>query len=121
MLDRRHVLIQDEIEANRSVEVIWNFHTRAHIEIHGGRASLSADSSQIELQIVAPQGAHFETISANPRPPQGQQPDVANLIIRVPGTRNARLAVGITRASNEVVPGLGPLSQWVSLGRLPRQ
>ena len=121
LLDRRHVLIQDEIEANRSVEVIWNFHTRAQIEIHGGRALLSADSSRIELQIVAPHGAHFETISANPRPPQGQQPDVANLIIRVPGTRNARLAVGITRASNEVVPGLGPLSQWVSRGRLPRQ
>ena len=114
LLDRRHVLIQDEIEANRSVELIWNFHTRAQIEIHGGHALLSSDSSRIELQIVAPRGARFETIIANPPPPQGQQPDVTNLIIRLPGTRNTRLAVGITRASNEVVPSLGPLSQWVS-------
>ena len=45
-----------------------------------------------------------------PRPPQGQQPDVTNLIIRLPATRNARLTIGITQASNEVVPGLGPLS-----------
>ena len=117
LLDRRHVLVEDEIEANRSVEVAWNFHTRAHIEIHGGRASLSSDSSRLELQIVTPHGARFETIDASPRPPQGQQPDVTNLIIRLPATRNARLTIGITRASNEVVPGLGPLSQWVSLGR----
>ena len=70
MLDRRHVLIQDEIEAKGSVEVIWNFHTRAQIEIHGRRALLSSDSSKIELQIVAPHGAYFETIIANPRRPR---------------------------------------------------
>ncbi len=70
LLDRRHVLIQDEIEAKGSVEVIWNFHTRAQIEIHGRRALLSSDSSKIELQIVAPHGAYFETIIANPRRPR---------------------------------------------------
>ncbi len=119
LLDRRHVLIEDEIEANRPVEVVWNFHTRAQIEIQGARASLSTNSSRIELQIVAPRGARFESIGASPAPPQGQQPDVENLIIRLTGTQSTRLTVAITRASNEVVQGPGPLSRWVALGRLP--
>ena len=66
LLDRRHVLIQDEIEAIRPVEVVWNFHTRAHIEIHGGRASLSSGSSRIELQIVSPRGAQLRVGERQP-------------------------------------------------------
>ena len=57
----------------------------AHVEIHGGRASLTSGSARLELQIVSPRGAHFEYESASPPPPQGQQPDVTNLIIRLPG------------------------------------
>ena len=121
VLDRRQVLVEDEIEADRPVEVTWNFHTSAHIDIEASRAVLSADSARLTLQIVEPRGARFGTISANPRPPQAQQPDVANLIIRLPGTRKTRLEVAITKGSNQVVPALGPLSQWVSLGRLTRQ
>jgi len=121
LLDRRQVLVQDEVEADHPLDVIWNFHTSARIDIHGGRALLSSGSSRIELHIVSPQGAHFESISASPPPPQGQQPDVSNLIIRLPGTRNTRLTVGITQGSNEVVPSLGRLSDWVALGRLPEK
>ena len=121
LLDRRHILVEDEIEADRSVEVTWNFHTRAQVEIHGGRATLSAGSDRLELRIVTPSGARFQNIGASPQPPQAQQPDVTNLIIRLPTARVARLTVAITRASNEVVPSLGPLSQWVSLGKLPRE
>ena len=121
MLDRRQVLIQDEIEASSPVEVIWNFHTRAEVDIHGSRALLTLNSARLELQIASPPGAHFSTLSASPLPPQGQQPEVTNLIIRLPATRQTRLAVGITQSNNEVVLSPGPLSRWVALGRLSEQ
>jgi hypothetical protein len=61
------VLIEDEIEAVVPIDLVWNFHTRANVELDGGRAILSLDGKQIEVRILSSDGARFEVIPADLR------------------------------------------------------
>jgi hypothetical protein len=119
LLDRRRVVVQDEVEAADSpVELVWNFHTRARVETVGARALLSIGPSRLEARILSPEHARFEVVSANPAPPQAQQPDVTNLVVRLPRTRKVRLAVELSPAGPPATPGTEPLDRWIALGRL---
>jgi hypothetical protein len=119
LLDRRRVLVQDEIEAaDIPVELVWNFHTRARVETLGARALLSIGSSRLEARILSPERARFEVVSANPAPPQAQQRDVTNLVVRLPHTSKVRLAVELSPAGSRATPGIEPLDRWIALGRL---
>jgi hypothetical protein len=121
LIDRRQVLVQDELQAPRPVEIIWNFHTRAQIALQGDKATLTQGNAQMQARILSPAGAHFEVISANPPLPQAQQPDVHNLIIRLPEkTREVRIVVLLTpNAKGDVAaPRVEPLDAWVASGRL---
>ena len=121
LLDRRQVLVQDEVRASRPVEIIWNFHTRAQIALGGDRATLTQGKARMEARILSPAGAHFEMISANPPLPQAQQPDVRNLIVRLPEkTREVRIVVLFTpdAKKNTSVPTVEPLEGWIAAGRL---
>ncbi|MCX6910362.1 MAG: heparinase II/III family protein [Verrucomicrobia bacterium] len=121
LLDRRQVLVQDELEAAQPVEVVWNFLTKAKIETNGDRATLTKGRAKLEARILSPQGAKFEVISANPPPPQHQQPDVHNLTIRLPAkTTQTRIAVLLSPAgAAEAAPKLEPLQAWIAAGKLP--
>jgi len=118
MISDSQVLVQDEVEAGRPVEVLWNFLTPAKIEVTGGTAKLAQDSGVLSLRILSPAGARFEVISANPPPPQKQQPDIQNLTVRLPEkVRSARIAVLITVGKEQgPAMNLEPLDQWA--GRL---
>jgi hypothetical protein len=121
LIDRRQVLVQDELQAPRPVEIVWNFHTRAQIALRGDKATLTQGNAQLQARILSPAGAHFEIISANPPLPQAQQPDVRNLIIRLPEkTRDVRIVVLLTPNANGDVaaPRVEPLDAWVAAGRL---
>jgi hypothetical protein len=121
LIDRRQVLVQDELQAPRPVEIVWNFHTRAQIALQGDKATLTQGKAQMQARILSPTGAHFEVISANPPLPQAQQPDVRNLIIRLPEkTREVRIVVLLTPDANGDVaaPRVEPLDAWVAAGRL---
>jgi hypothetical protein len=121
LLDRRQVLVQDEVRASRPVEIIWNFHTRAQIALAGDRARLTQGKARMEARILSPAGAHFEMISANPPLPQAQQPEVRNLIVRLPEkTREVRIVVLFTpdAKKNTSVPTVEPLESWIAAGRL---
>jgi hypothetical protein len=83
LLNRRQVPVQDELELKQRVNIGWNFHARARSDLKGNTATLSQGSATLEARILSPEGAHFEVISANPPPPQAQQPDVQNMIIRL--------------------------------------
>jgi hypothetical protein len=74
LLERRHVLIQDEVEAGAPVEVVWNVHTRARIETDGGRALLSIGRARMEARVLTPDGARFEVIPADPLRPRRSSP-----------------------------------------------
>jgi hypothetical protein len=121
LLDRRQVLVQDEVRASRPVEIIWNFHTRAQIALEGDKATLRQGRARIQARILSPAGAHFEVISANPPLPQAQQPDVRNLIVRLPEkTNEVRIVVLFSPdAKNSIpVPTVEPLEKWIAAGRV---
>jgi hypothetical protein len=123
LIDRRQVLVQDEVQAPRPVEIVWNFHTRAQIALQGDKATLTQGKARMQARILSPAGAHFEVISANPAPPQAQQPDVRNLIIRLPEkTREARIVVLLTpdAKGDASTPSVEPLAAWISVGRLKK-
>ena len=120
LLDRKQVLVQDELEASQPVEIVWNFLTKAKIETNGERATLTRGRAKLEARILSPQGAKFEIISANPPPPQHQQPDVHNLTVRLPAkTTQTRIAVLLSPAgAAEAAPKLEPLQAWIAAGKL---
>jgi hypothetical protein len=95
LLDRT-MLITDTVESAHPVDVVWNLHTQADIKIteDGMTAMLSQAGNRVRAKVHFPKDARFETVSANPPPPQRQQPDVKNLIIRQPAkVKDLRLQV----------------------------
>ena len=120
VLQRNQVLVQDEIQAAQPVDVVWNFHTKAAIQINGDRAVLTQGKATLEARILNPPGATFAVVSANPPVPQRQQPDVSNLTIRLPGVRQTRIAVLLTPAGTgpAALLALEPLDVWILAGKL---
>jgi len=113
--------VQDELQAPRPVDVVWNFHTSAKVDLQGSRAVLSQGKVQIQARILSPEGARFEVISANPPPPQRQQPDVSNLVIRLPKrTTNIRVSVLIDSVDSDFKPTLEPLTKWIAVGQIQK-
>jgi hypothetical protein len=116
LLDRRQVLVQDEIEGAAGAEIAWQVHTRAKIELDGDRAALSQRGEKLLARILSPPGARFTTESANPPRPEAQQPDVTKLVVKLPGSDAAvRLAILLTPGAGQAAaepPKLVPLSEW---------
>jgi hypothetical protein len=124
LIDRKQVLVQDEVEAIQPVKVVWNFLTKAKIEANGDRATLTRGCAKLRARILSPADAKFEVISANQPPPQRQQLDVHNLTVRLPYiTKQVIISVLFTtNTSDIIVPNLEPLDQWISVGKiLPRR
>ena len=97
MQGRRVVVVQDEVRAERGVEVLWGMVTEAKPEIENDRVVLERDGKRLYGQILAPDGARFDTVSANPPKPQRQQPDAVKLVVRLPGkVTEVRLAVAFS-------------------------
>ncbi len=121
LINRRQVIVQDEVQAPRPVQIVWNFHTRAQIALQGDRATLTQGKAQMHARILSPAGAHFEVIAANPPPPQAQQPDVHNLVIRLPEKiQEVRIVVLLTPdvKGDNTTPAVEPLEAWIAAGRL---
>jgi hypothetical protein len=101
LLDRDKVLVQDELQADKPVEVWWFMHTPAGIRIEedGHAAHLKQVSAQLDLEILSPAGAKFQVMDAQPLPtsphPEGQASNerVRKLAIHLTGIRDSRLAV----------------------------
>ncbi len=119
LLHRGEVLVEDEIEAGKPEEVVWNFHTQALIDADGPRATLTLGAARLEARILSPDGARFEVIAANPPPPQAQQPDVHNLTVRLPGrTQKARIVVLLAPGGVTEMTKIEPLDNWIAAGSL---
>ena len=112
LLNRRQVLVQDEIRCQQPVDLWWFLHTSAKIEIcaDGTAARLRQGGAQLWARILTPPAARFEVLPATPLPgspnPAGQAANehVRKLTIHVPAIQDCRLAVLL-------VPGRKP-AQW---------
>jgi hypothetical protein len=125
VLDRRQVLVQDEIESDQPMDLWWFLHTPAEIQIaEGGRsAALSRDHQHLVAQILSPEDARFEVRNAQPLP-TSPQPDqqarnegIRKLTIHLTGAKDLRLAVRLVPLREgerpvEPPPGLTALSAW---------
>lgn len=116
MFGRTSVLIQDEVEADAPVEVLWGMVTRAKVTLTGAEAALEQKGKRVSLAILSPPGAKFDAISASPPPPQKQQPDASKLVVRLPEkTKSVRVVVCVTPRGAGPAPdaaAVKPLRQW---------
>ena len=101
LLDRNKALVQDEIQADKPVDLWWFMHTRASVSIEsdGRVANLQQVGAQLRAEILSPPGAKFQIMDAQPLPasphPEGQAKNerVRKLAIHLTGISDARLAV----------------------------
>jgi len=115
MLGRTCVLIQDEVRADQPLDVLWGMVTRAKVQANGAGVVLQKKGKRLYGRILAPEGARFDTVGANPKPPQRQQPDATKLVVRLPGkTRAVRLAVVLAPDAKafDAAGAVKPLAQW---------
>ncbi len=118
LLDERSaILLQDELEPSRDIEVAWGMTTDASIEIHGNRATLTQDEEVLVAIILEPPGAAFTVESAERKPPERRNAGVRRLVMRHP------MAAGPNRIAILLLPGgdpstiatppvVEPLAEW---------
>jgi len=118
LVERRHVLVQDELEAPQAVEALWGMVTDAEVRIEGARAELHKPGRRLSMRILSPDGAVFDVVSATPPPPQNPNRGVRKLVARLPDkTADLRLVIAMTpHRAGESAPRLSwpgrPLSEW---------
>lgn len=126
LIDHRDVAIVDEVEMAGPSRITWNFHTKAKIALDGASAMLELGGRELHAQILVPEGAKFEVASANPPPPQTQNPDVSNLQVHLPErlthTRIIVLLSPVVGKENDErivraersAPKFEPLKDWIT-------
>jgi hypothetical protein len=118
LLNRRDVLIQDEVELKAPAEVVWTLHTPAGVQANGATATLKQGESFLRATILEPRDAKFETASATPPKPQAQNEGVTRLLVRLPAAAQARVAILLAPYRGEAPatppPAVAPLRQWIA-------
>jgi hypothetical protein len=124
LIDRRRVLVQDEIAASKPAEVWWFMHTPANTEIaeDGHSALLGQLGAQLRLTILSPAEAKFQLLDAqplasSPHPErQARNERIKKLGIHLTDQHDCRLAVLLTPLTSETeraaTPKIIPLDQW---------
>ncbi len=113
LLNRRDVLVQDEIDLLHAERVTWAMHTAAKITLQGRTAILEQGGQTLTARILYPADVEFQTAPAAAPPPQAQQPDITKLVIRFRVTEPTYIAVLFTPGTAEPqIPKLTAVSDW---------
>jgi hypothetical protein len=118
MVDRKYIVVQDEIRAKQPVEPLWGMVTEAAVSLQGETAELRIGSQTLQARILSPAGAKFDVVSTQPPPPQNQNEGTRKLVVRLPGkTVDVRLVVALiplkgAGAGSTVKWKDRPLAQW---------
>ena len=79
-------VILDRIEsAGAPVDALWGMVTMADVELHGRQVDLKRKGQVLHGRIVQPADGVFDTVSANPEPPQNPNRGAKKLVVRLPG------------------------------------
>jgi hypothetical protein len=127
LVNRKFLLVQDEIQADKPVDAWWFMHTPAAVSIDGdGRsATLQQVGARLRAQIIWPEKAVFQLKEAQPLPEsphparQARNEAMRKLAIHLDGLKAGRLVVVLTPVTEG--RGEGPtelrivdLSEWKS-------
>ncbi|MGB6746080.1 MAG: heparinase II/III family protein, partial [Terracidiphilus sp.] len=115
ILGNKQVLVQDEIAPAKPVDVVWNFHTYAAVEIapDGRTATLTRNGATLRARILAPANVRFSTVSTQPPAPQEPNPGLTNLVIPIQQQASAAtIAVLFTGSGDKKTPHIKPLAEW---------
>jgi hypothetical protein len=104
LVNRRQVLIQDEIETLQPAEIWWSPHTPAAVRLTADKkgAILTQNSRRWQASIIQPERATFELGKARPLPlsphplRQGDNAEVQKLSINLKRAQEMRLVVWLT-------------------------
>jgi Heparinase II/III-like protein/Domain of unknown function (DUF4962) len=125
LLDRKNVVVQDEIQADKPIELWWFMHTPASVRIEddGRTATLQQAGAQLRAELLSPPGATFQIMDAQPLPAsphpdrQAKNERIRKLAIHLTGVSNARLAVLLAPSPSKAegtgqALKLSALSEW---------
>jgi len=118
LIDRRSVLVQDEIDLDGTHDLVWAMHTRAEISLDGIRATLGIGAKKLAARILEPAGVRFTVLPAGAPKPQNSNTGVRKLAIERKGAAGAqRFAVWLVplregKEMPERVPPVAPLAEW---------
>ncbi len=122
LVDRRAVVVQDEIEGAEG-DIWWFMHTHAAVKLENGgqKALLTLNGKQLEARIASPSSARFEVRAAEPLAtspnPDGQRSNdgIRKLAIRLRDRGAVRLCVALIPqdgGNNIALPKVGALTEW---------
>jgi hypothetical protein len=125
LLDHTKVLVQDEVQADKPIELWWFMHTPVSVSIgeDGRTANLQQVGKRLRAVILSPADAKFQIMDAQPLPasphPEGQAKNehIRKLAIHLTGVSNTRLAVLLVPeppkdGGTAEAPKLSALSEW---------
>jgi hypothetical protein len=113
LLQRRDVLVQDEVEAAQPVSVQWAVHTAAKVTLDGGKATLERNGKRLTVRLLAPEGAVFAAAQPQPAAPQHPLKGITKLTVTLPGkVTETRIAVLFSPEEDPPLPTLQPLERW---------
>ena len=122
MIDRKKVVIQDEIESPVNRETWqWSMFTKAQITLNGSQAQLTQNGKSLYIKIQKPRNAVFQVLPATPpTKAERQNVDFKRLAIRIPAqvgqtTRLSVLFIPGSLYKNNVellTPTVRSLSYW---------
>ena len=109
------MLVQDEITPLKPVDVVWNYHTFASVEIapDGRSATLTEGGATLKARILSPAGVKFSTVSTEAPAPQAANPGLTNLVISISKQATpATIAVVFTKPDDHAKPAIKKLAEW---------
>lgn len=122
LLDRRTVLVQDEIHSDPGAEIWWFMHTPAAVEVapDGRGARLSLKGKELTAHLLSPPEARFTVMDASPLPSspkpakQSANKGIRKLSVKLNATSDSRIAVWLVPASGPTPaqPKLSSLADW---------
>lgn len=103
LVDRRNVVIVDDIVPFQAVQPTWQMHTAAAVALDGAHAKLTLGGAGLTLGIVEPAGAVFAIADCHPPPPQNPNTGITKLVVAI-----EQIAV-----PGRIVIALSPDASWV--------
>ncbi|HEY5909178.1 MAG TPA: heparinase II/III family protein [Verrucomicrobiae bacterium] len=123
LLERKQLLVQDEVQSQSPADVWWFMHTPAVIglEDNGKAAILSQLGVRLRAEVLSPPDAKLQIMEAAPLPAsphpakQANNRNIRKLAIHVSGLPNIRIAVLLTPLQDDkapLAPKVSALDQW---------